>query len=138
MLRAFRLSAIATAVALAIGYVVYFPGFALSQGTAPWPVGTAVTLNTTASQQIIGTNASRRFLQICNVASPSTLIVWIAPSGITAAINGAGSIPLTSLAASSTTVSSNCYNSPVTGSVGQAWNAITPTTTPVTLTIYEY
>jgi hypothetical protein len=128
----------AIVVAAVIAFIVVRPDVALSQGTSLWPQATGVTLNTTASTQIIGTNPTRRWITICNVATPSTIIIWIAPSGITPAANGAGSIPLSSMSASGSTTTAACYNSPINGSEGAAWNAITPTTTPATLTVFEY
>ncbi len=130
-------AAVAVAAIIALG--VIRPDIALSQGTALWPQATAFTMNTTASQQIIGSNPTRRWITICNVSTPSTIIVWVAPSGITAAANGAGSIPLSSMSASGSTTTAACYSSPVNGSQGMAWNAaIAGSTTPAQLTIFEY
>jgi len=132
MFRLLRLPAIATAVALAIGYLVYFPIGAKSATTNLGPFATGVTLNTTAATSIIAANPSRAALQICN---PSANVVWISPSTITPAANGAGSYSLP--AVSSGTIV--CYSSPssIDGGLGAAWSAITATT-PTTLTIYEY
>lgn len=134
MFRAIRLPAIATAVALAIGFLVYRPDAGLTQTTLLGPFPTGVTLNTTAATQVIGQNPGRKVLQICN--PNASIIVWIAPAGVTPAANGAGSYSLP--AVSSGTIV--CYTSPGAsspGGLGAAWSAITATT-PATLTIYEY
>lgn len=138
-MRFLRLPFIALALAAIIGFLVYRPDIAASQGTSLWPQGTAFTLNSTASQQVITSNPTRRAIQICNVSTPTNLIIWIAPSPITAAANTGGSIPLVSLSAASTSTA-NCYITPnsAPGSQGNAWNAISPTTTPAALTILEY
>ena len=100
------------------------------------PAGTAVSATTGdngASRQIIAANPTRRQLQICNPSA--SVIWWIAPSPITAAANGAGSIGLPAVSSGTTT----CYTTPngFPNSVGAAWNGI-PASTPAALSIYEF
>lgn len=107
----------------------------LAQTTFPNPSGTAVsagTGDTAASRQVIGSNGSRKVLQICNPSA--SVIWWIAPAPITAAANGAGSIGLPAVSSGTTT----CYTTPIfSNSVGAAWNGI-PASTPATLSIFEF
>lgn len=107
----------------------------MAQTTFPNPSGTAVsatTGDTGASRQVIGSNGSRKVLQICNPSA--SVIWWIAPAPITAAANGAGSIGLPAVSSGTTT----CYTTPIfSNSVGAAWNGI-PASTPATLSIYEF
>ena len=130
-------SLIAVVIACAL-----FAGVAWAQGanTNLGPFVTGVTLNTTVATQIIGSNPSRRGLQICN--PNASIILWIAPTAapgataVTVAANGAGSYSLP--AVSSGTIV--CYTFPngiSTSGAGAAWNAITATT-PATVTIYEF
>jgi hypothetical protein len=104
---------------------------AKSQVTALSPLGTSVPLSTT-SAQVIGLNPTRRSLTFCN---PSTIIIWIAPSGITPLAAGGVGIGLPA-ASTGTTV---CFSTTVIGdrTQGQAWNAIAASGTP-NLTILEY
>jgi hypothetical protein len=108
---------------------------ALSQTTFGNPTGTAVTTTSTdngASRQIIGSNPTRRAIQICN---PSAVVWWIAPSPITPAANGAGSYGLPANSTGTTV----CYTVPSNfpNSVGAAWNG-KPASTPATLSVYEF
>lgn len=129
----------AVVVASALGALISGSVVAVSQTTFLNPQGTGYTIPTgwtTGSVQVIGSNATRRSIQICN---PSAVVWWIAPSPLTPAVNGAGSYGLPA-ASTGTTV---CFTPPTGGvspagsSAGNAWNGL-PASSPATLTIYEW
>lgn len=113
----------------------YFTDRALSQTTGLSPVATITALTTTTSTQIIGSNPTRKGIQICNVGAAA---VWIWPGPLSPVLS-AYEIP----AVSSTVVS--CFPSPSSNlqptannnSVGNSWNAnaLSPGTT---VSVMEY
>src|ERR1700691_3980619 len=114
--------AVATAIVLGIQAMIYWGTPALSQGTALLPMQTTVTsITTAASQQLVAANRTRRFLTICNPSN--SLAIWISP-GATAAPYTAGSYLLVPIA-STANFANSCFNTPVAGSVGAAWQVIT-------------
>lgn len=126
-----------SAVAGAICAALLFGLPAVSQTTVLGPFPTGCSLNTPAGPAVIAclpANPSRKLLTVCNVGSANT--AWIAPSPITPAANGAGSIPIPPVASNLAT----CLSFPASGNMGgngAAWSAI-PSATPVTLTFLEY
>jgi hypothetical protein len=124
----FFLAALATASMVAGAYV----GIGKAQPTLNLPFAT-VTSVTTAGQQIIGSNPSRRSIQICFPAVAGS--VTFAPAPITPVSLTTG-ITVTLTATPSTPI---CYTPPpltasgTTGGAGAAWNAIASTTINVTV-----
>lgn len=107
----------AGALALAMSFGVYAQVGVLA------PAVTLTTVTTTAVQ-IIGTNAARKTIQICNAG---TSILWIWPGALSPAVS-AYELPALS---SGTTV---CFTPPTgfgtqgTNSAGNSWNAQSVTT----------
>ena len=134
---------VATVLSLAalLGIFAVYLTPAFSQSTALWPQATTCAVTTT-SAQCIGTNPTRRGLQICNVGSGTggttgqAVAIWIAPGSNVAATTGAtGSYPLAAEASNVAT----CFTPPsgIINSVGNSWNAIS-VTSGGTLSIYEW
>jgi hypothetical protein len=125
------------AVAVALAAAVFFAAHTavVSQGLVlnPQVTGFSSPANNAATQ-IIGQNPARKLLQICNPTA--SVIVWIAPTGVTVSANGAGSIGLPAVSSGTT----SCFTIPtVPGGIaaGNSWSAI-GASTPYTLTIFEY
>jgi hypothetical protein len=106
-----------------IGAVLIFHGVidkAHGQGTALLPFATSVTVGTT-STQIIGTNPTRKAIQICNGAG-ATNVAAIAPVGITPSTGATGVGVQLAIGA--------CYVPPASigfsgqSGAGAAWNGI--------------
>lgn len=126
-------------------------------GTAIGP-GNAIAVQSTSPIQVIGSNPTRRYIEICNPTTATT--VWIAPLPLNAATGGnlatgagnGGSIPIFPyMSAPTGTINAvvNCYRTPFSpiglspgGYVGAGWSAIAQVngTSPVlgALTIFEY
>jgi hypothetical protein len=104
------------ALAAAMAFGVYT---AQAQNTLLGPVATSTALTGTTAAQVIGQNASRKDIRICNVG---TTVVWIWPGPLTPVVS-AYELPALS---SGTTI---CFTPP-DGSVGpgaagqgNSWNA---------------
>jgi hypothetical protein len=118
------LSVVATVLAavFAAALVVSVP----AQPTVGLPFGTVATL-TASSTQIIGSNPSRRAIQICN---GTTAAASVAPAPVTPTVANGVQIPV-----------STCFTSPpltasgTSGGAGGAWNGIGNT---AVLTILEW
>jgi len=109
-------------------------GVMWAQSTQLAPAATVTTLTGTTSSQVIGTNPSRKAIQICNVG---TTIVWIAPTGV----SPISAYELPALASGTTT----CYPSSLTfppataNSPGQSWNAVVVGgSSGGTVSVFEY
>lgn len=115
--------------------------------------GQSAAVQTTSAVQIIGTNPTRRFIEICNPTTSTT--IWIAPLPMVATTptntNGTpgsgGSIPLfpvTQQPAATVSATLSCYRTPFPpgtqsgGFVGAAWNAVAQGSVLGSLTIFEY
>ena len=140
-LKSLRLPAIAAAVVLALGYVVFFPLWAVAQVGFLGPVVTITNVNSTASLQIIGQNPSRRSIEICNVGATNG--VWIAPGAFPG-----GAAPANMSAYEIPPVASNlsaCYTLPTgagggagtVASVGNSWFAQAATGTSI-VSVFEF
>lgn len=118
MIRRLSLPVAALFVA-AITWFLVQGGVSWAQTTLLGPFATGVNV-TTVSSQIIGSNPSRKSIQICNPSA--TTIVWIAPAPTVPLANNGGSISLPAVSSGTTT----CFTPPtgVTGGLGAAWNGI--------------
>lgn len=134
-----NISLFGVAAALLLGIANMPVQHAKGQSTALGPNLYAYTAVTTA-QVIIGANATRHALQICNPGG--TNILWIAPQGtpitgqtgalsaiITPSANGGGTIGVPVTASGVVPCFAPPANAP---SIGQAWAGFS-TTTPVTV-----
>lgn len=111
-------------------FVTHYPRQARAQSTVLGPYGTSVALSTT-SAQIIGTNPTRRGLQICNISA--SIIEYIAPSPLVPVTGGTIGISLPAVASGV----QSCFTAPSGLSIGQAWNGVSASATP-NVTVLEY
>lgn len=147
---------IAAAFAVLVGYVLLVVNDpAKSQQTqTSEPLAYGVVVQTTAANQIISTNPTRRFIEICNMSQATTVFIaplpMVATTSNQAGVTSGGSLSLFPFTATATNPLPFCYRTPFPfsqqsgGFVGAAWNAIAATTsgtqsTPLgALTIFEY
>jgi hypothetical protein len=137
VIRSLRFPAIAAVVVCFIVFLVSRVPVVYAQAvnTNPVPVATGCQVGT-SSTQCIGSNPTRRSIQICNPSASIT--VWIAPGPTAAAANTGGSISIPPVSSGTTT----CIVPPAGSgggntNVGSSWNSIA-VTTPASLTVFEY
>ena len=101
---------------------------ATAQSTLTNSPAITTTALSTSSAQIIGTNATRKGIIICN---PGAVVEWIAPAPATAVANAGISLPAVATGTTACfTLTGNI------GSVGNAWNGISASATP-NITVLE-
>lgn len=120
---------VAAAICVGVAAMIYFAPPASSQTTLTASPAITTTALSTTSASIIGTNATRKQIQICN---PSTIIVWIAPAPATAVANAGIGLP----AVSTGTTVCVTYTAQAGSSIGNGWNAIAASGTP-NITVLE-
>jgi hypothetical protein len=121
--------AIAVAAFVAVGVAFYSQGQAQLTVSLPFATVTSVT---TAGQQIIGANPSRRAIQICLAAVAQSVTFIPAPAtpvSLTSGITIVGSATAPPACFTNPTVTASGSSS----GVGAAWNAISSGTINVTV-----
>lgn len=118
----------ALTVGIGIAAAVYLSP-AESQTTLTVSPAITTTALSTTSASIVGTNATRKQIVICN---PSTIVEWIAPAPATAVANAGVGLP----AVSTGTTVCVTYTAQAGSSIGNGFNAIAASGTP-NITVLE-
>ena len=103
----------------------------MSSGSSTYPSPNALSPPTVsnASVQVIGSNTQRAGLYIFNPSA--TITLWVAPTGTTAVVSGAGSIAIQPL-------NGQMFGPPNTPSWTNGINAIASAAGPNVIVIHEY